>query len=295
MNKRILTIAIPTYNRPDSIKCQINALVPQLTECIEVLIIDNFSSIPVREILSDKEREGIRIIRNNRNIGADANIAKCFDECKTKWLWTLSDDDLVMPDAVHNVLQTIHQYDNALFIGFNNNNEATATGLMDFCTKYENYQRLFWMSVCVYNVAALAPYMHYYHYSISTMQPGVILLIKALESNECNTVTFSSLKLIDDGGVMISWDREDFFYATLFVFDILRKEKTILNTTLFHSIAAMLYYNVRLRYRKQHSISGAFKYMGIIVRRRGIWPSMTIDLKSICKTIWRILFNNKAE
>lgn len=295
MNKRILTIAIPTYNRPDSIRCQIKALLPQLSDCVEVMIIDNNSSIPVQTILSDVDCERIRIIRNIRNIGADANIAKCFDECSTKWLWTLSDDDLVASDAVQNVLRAIHQYDKAIFIGFNNKNESFATGLIDFCGKYENYQRLFWMSVCVYNVDALTPYMHYYHYSISSMQPSVILLVKALASDEYNSVAFSNLKIIDDGGTKISWDRENFFYATLFVFDILRKEKSILNYTLFHSIAAMLYYNVRLRYRKQHSISGAFKYMGIIVRRRGIWPSMTIDLKSICKTSWCILFNNKAE
>jgi hypothetical protein len=35
-----------------------------------------------------------------RNLGFDANILKCYEACKTDFLWILSDDDSVIPNAI---------------------------------------------------------------------------------------------------------------------------------------------------------------------------------------------------
>ena len=103
----LLSITIPTYNRPNQIIKQIKRLLPQLNEYVQVTIYDNCSLHPVHLLFSDDDKKKIYIKRNKTNIGADANIAKCFEECETKWLWVLSDDDFVADDAINKVISQI--------------------------------------------------------------------------------------------------------------------------------------------------------------------------------------------
>ena len=72
----ILTIAIPTYNRADKIYNQVMGLVPQITEEVCLIVLDNHSDQPVESLFNEDIKKKCRFLRNKSNIGADANIAK---------------------------------------------------------------------------------------------------------------------------------------------------------------------------------------------------------------------------
>ena len=275
MRNPILTIAIPTYNRPEKIKRQVNSVLSQLTDDVSLVVIDNHSEKSVSELF-DKETLGkFKIVRNHFNMGGDGNIAKCFDVCETEWLWTLSDDDYLSNNAVQVVLNDIRDKGDCLFINYNRKESRMVNGLKEFAhSAIDMYSYLFWISACVYNVNRLGQYMHYYYRAISTMQPGVSLIIKALADKPENKIFLSNSRIIVGGGKGIGWNRENFLYATLYIFDYLRDEASVLNHTVFKKIVSMSLMNVGLIFNNDRNFMKALKLYSIALRRRGLIKSI---------------------
>ena len=114
----ILTIGIPTYNRPHNIVRTVRALIPQLTDEVILKVRDNCSDIPVTTLFSEEEKRYFQIIRNKNNIGGDANIVACIYDCDTKWVWTLGDDDIPVDDAVESILNNIKRHPDELYFKY---------------------------------------------------------------------------------------------------------------------------------------------------------------------------------
>ncbi len=102
----MLTICIPTRNRFGNVKARLLELLPQLTADVKVLVLDNASNPPIRTSIEDIliKDSRVRLVRHSLNIGMAGNIARCFEQCDTEWLWILGDDDPVLPTAVELVL-----------------------------------------------------------------------------------------------------------------------------------------------------------------------------------------------
>lgn len=69
MGNPILTIGIPTYNRPESIKKSVRALLPQLNDQVVLRVWDNCSDTPVADLFTEEEKQKFNIVRNRTNIG----------------------------------------------------------------------------------------------------------------------------------------------------------------------------------------------------------------------------------
>lgn len=111
-----LTIAIPTYNRSDSLNLTLNSLLKN-TQIDEVLIhvFDNASEDNTEKMVHDfiTENNTLKIVytKNLENIGFDGNILKCYDQCKTDYLWILSDDDIIFQNSISLVLEEVKDSD----------------------------------------------------------------------------------------------------------------------------------------------------------------------------------------
>ncbi len=97
MDKKIplLTIAIPTYNRCESLKYLVEIIKPQLSEDLKLLIIDNnsedFTSSYCKELMAINSN--ITFIKNLYNFGGVVNMLKCVEYSNSKFTWLLGDDD----------------------------------------------------------------------------------------------------------------------------------------------------------------------------------------------------------
>lgn len=291
MMNKILTIAIPTYNRPQQIKRQVELLLPQLTEEVELLVLDNHSPIAVDTLFNDSQLEKFTLIRNHVNIGADANIAKCYDLCRTKWLITLGDDDPVEDNAIATILNDIKSSDSeTIFLNYDPKTKYSARGLEEFAThSLHRYWCLFWMSACVYNLELLKDNLHQYFYSISTMQPGIVLLVNSLADHPNYQIKVLGKSIHKLAGPDIQWNRDSFIYASLFVFDILRKYRKILDKTLFKSICGLLYRHTITLSKNERSRLRSFKLIFAISQRRGIKRTLSIDFHWFIRAIYHCL------
>lgn len=111
ITRPILTIAIPTYNGSKTIRNMLDILLPQVTEDVELIVSDNCSTDSTPQIIADyKKKYSIRYIRNESNIGPDANYLQCMRLARGKFTYLLSDDDIVVENGLSKILRFL--YDN---------------------------------------------------------------------------------------------------------------------------------------------------------------------------------------
>ena len=115
----LLTIAIPTFNRAAQLEGLLLALEAQVAGVpgVEVLVSDNGSPDRTPEVIASAvarfRRAGatLRAFRQPSNIGSDANFAFCFKHAAGHFFWMCGDDDLIVPNAVAEVLQLLQTPD----------------------------------------------------------------------------------------------------------------------------------------------------------------------------------------
>jgi abequosyltransferase len=111
--QKLLTIAIPSYNRSAKLDVQLYWLrdaVKGFEKHCELIVSDNASKDDTphimeawREVFGDV----LRVRRNPRNIGALGNIAACIREAKGRFVWVIGDDDEVSDLAVSFVVRSL--------------------------------------------------------------------------------------------------------------------------------------------------------------------------------------------
>ncbi len=115
----LLTIAIPTFNRAAQLEELLLALESQVAGLpdVEVLVSDNASPDRTPEVVASAaarfRRSGalLRSFRQPSNIGSDANFAFCFAQATGHFFWMCGDDDLIVPNAVAEVLELLQAPD----------------------------------------------------------------------------------------------------------------------------------------------------------------------------------------
>ena len=97
----LLSICIPTYNRPESLINCLNSIVKQGNKNLEICISDNCSKINIKKLIQPfKKRLNIQFNKNKKNLGFALNLLKVSEMAKGDFIWFLGDDDLLMPDAI---------------------------------------------------------------------------------------------------------------------------------------------------------------------------------------------------
>jgi abequosyltransferase len=120
----LLTIAIPTYNRAGFLKQLLTSLFDQLISepRVELIISDNASPDETPDVVNEFMQRGLRIrsIRNETNIGPDANFVQCFEQARGNYVWIIGDDDVVLPRRLSQILHHMEKevYDLIFLSGY---------------------------------------------------------------------------------------------------------------------------------------------------------------------------------
>lgn len=107
-----LLVYIPSFNRDASLMKQLEILKAyQGPDELEVVVQDNCSTVEGYKAVNQFCKESDFVyVRNPCNIGPNPNILAGFMYCsRTDYLWILSDDDLIKPDAVNKVFDLLHR------------------------------------------------------------------------------------------------------------------------------------------------------------------------------------------
>jgi len=114
MNKNIiLTIAIPTFQGAKTIRETLESIIIQITEDIEILIIDNASTDNTKDIVNEflNKHYHIHYLRNEKNVGLDANYDLAIKNANGEFVWLFSDDDVLLDNSISSVIRLINLID----------------------------------------------------------------------------------------------------------------------------------------------------------------------------------------
>ena len=131
---KLLTIAIPTFNRATLLDKQLAWLHQEIKGCeseCEILISDNCSTDNTQDII--KKWQPIFTLstfkphRNIENIGLMGNVIHCLKSSTTKYVWTISDDDKFEQQVLTYVISKLKEYEDLslLFLNFSGRNKIT--------------------------------------------------------------------------------------------------------------------------------------------------------------------------
>lgn len=122
----IWSICIPTYNRAECLKINLNYIFKQITEenreKIEILVSNNASSDNTDQIVKNFINSGydISYYYNIENIGPERNFLQCVTKAKGRYVLLLGDDDILLKGAIDNILNILNNDDyGAVYISNN--------------------------------------------------------------------------------------------------------------------------------------------------------------------------------
>lgn len=96
----MLTIGIPTYNRPDLLMETIESVLKNDLNGVEILICDNGSYDLTKDPVFDNlfKSHDIKYYLNEKNLGLYQNWDECLEKSTKRYITILNDDDLLLPD-----------------------------------------------------------------------------------------------------------------------------------------------------------------------------------------------------
>lgn len=133
MNK-LLTLAIPTYNRADLLDKQLAWLaqaIKGLESNCEIFISDNCSTDNTQEVIKKWQiilsNITFKSSKNNENIGVMGNIACCLKAANSKYVWTIGDDDPIQEITLDYLLTTLKKHSDLalMFLNFSGRDKRT--------------------------------------------------------------------------------------------------------------------------------------------------------------------------
>lgn len=174
MSDLILTIAIPTYNRSEHLRKNLEQLFLESRNLnpnsFEVIICDNSSDFNSKKVAIDFQGKfsNFTYVRNEGNIGSDANIAQCFNLADGKYVQILGDDDLYLDKQFARVMNFITANDfGVVFLrafGYRNNFRTECPQLTSNVSIYDDTneflvklaQNITFISGCIINKSLIS-------------------------------------------------------------------------------------------------------------------------------------------
>lgn len=117
-----LTIAIPAYNRPESLNRLLNSIDYDGDLQIEILIAEDKSEkrnqiIQVFDLFKNNcSKYSVRLILNETNLGYDLNLINLISNSAGKYVMFMGDDDIFIPNSLKKYLEKLYKNQNLGYI-----------------------------------------------------------------------------------------------------------------------------------------------------------------------------------
>lgn len=146
----LLSILLPTYNRKNQIKRQIEYFINEkfyTYSNVEIIVSNNCSDDGTNLVLNDYKYDNLRIFSQNSNIGSNNNFLFLINKSRAKFIWIVGDDDELKNGLLEKVIKVLTNYPEIghLFINFNyyTNKGIEKSGLPEGNKTYFNPGELF--------------------------------------------------------------------------------------------------------------------------------------------------------
>ncbi|MFG6093965.1 glycosyltransferase [Leptothoe sp. ISB3NOV94-8A] len=105
----LISVIIPTYNRPAYLKEAIASVVNQTYANLEIIVSDDCSDHSPEDMVNSFQDPRLRLRRNSRNLGVGLNTSYAFAESNGKYVASLNDDDRWASDFLETLVQPLEE------------------------------------------------------------------------------------------------------------------------------------------------------------------------------------------
>lgn len=115
MEKYLLTVVIPTYNRADILSTTLSFVIPQVLEHkdeVHIYISDNASTDNTKETVEkimEQYPDLITYFCQEKNLTASPNFNDAVHRVNSEYVYLLSDDDIIVPECISFMLKCIKE------------------------------------------------------------------------------------------------------------------------------------------------------------------------------------------
>ena len=106
----LVTICIPTYNRPEMLRESLQSVLWQSYQHLEVIVSDNASDTETAAVVESFGDDRVRVDRLESNIGLHGNLSRCLHLGTGKYRVMLPDDDLMLPGNIESKVAFFEQH-----------------------------------------------------------------------------------------------------------------------------------------------------------------------------------------
>ena len=96
----LVSIIIPTYNRPKYLKRAIGSTLNQTYENLEIIIIDDCSTQDISTVVNEFQDNRIKYFKNTTNQGSVFSRNRGLSICTGEYVNFLDDDDEILPQKI---------------------------------------------------------------------------------------------------------------------------------------------------------------------------------------------------
>jgi glycosyltransferase involved in cell wall biosynthesis len=107
MNNPLVSVIIPTYNRPDYLERAVASVLNQTHSNLEIIIIDNHSVNDLLKVISKFHDSLIKFYRNKTNRGSAYSRNRGISLCRGVYTNFLDVDDELFPNKIELQLRKI--------------------------------------------------------------------------------------------------------------------------------------------------------------------------------------------
>jgi glycosyltransferase involved in cell wall biosynthesis len=126
----LVTVVVPTYNRPEFLREALASLVAQTFGDFEAIVADDGSEAETAAVVAQFGDPRLRHRRNERNVGMLRNNLSALREVRTKYVATLHDDDRWREDLLERLLPPLER-DASLVAAFSDHHVMDEQGRVD--------------------------------------------------------------------------------------------------------------------------------------------------------------------
>lgn len=116
-SRYILSIGIPTYGSPQSVKQNIRHLLELDRDDVEIIVVDNdVTGEQIKEDMLKISDKRFRYYQNEKNIGRSNNIIKVIEKAAAQFVFLVSSDDYIELDCIDKIIDTLKKHPNCSMI-----------------------------------------------------------------------------------------------------------------------------------------------------------------------------------
>ena len=112
MKKPLVSICIPTYNRLDLLKENLQSCLDQTYANIEIIVTDNSTDNETEQYFRLLDNKKIKYFRNPKGTGPFTNLNIAISKATGKYIKFSFDDDLLKPTCIEKMTAILEKYQN---------------------------------------------------------------------------------------------------------------------------------------------------------------------------------------